>query len=112
MPRTGCGSKNSFLESIDHSLGSRLSSNHEYLEHHLPGLRLRQTRGHADGCLPVFLPMRQLQCGLETETRRLLRLLLVWLEPMPAEKRRGFVLSFIVVSRNAGSSLNRCLNPE
>jgi len=58
----------------------------------LPGVRLRQARGHADRCLPVFLRMRALQGDAAAEGGGLLRVLLVRLGEMPAGAGRGRVL--------------------
>jgi len=47
-----------------------------------------ETRENADGHVLVFLRMRGLRCALAPEGRRLLRLLLVWFDQMPADASR------------------------
>jgi hypothetical protein len=47
------------------------------IDNHLSELRASQHRNHADGCVPVLLRLPRLRCTDETETGRLLRVLLI-----------------------------------
>jgi AraC-like DNA-binding protein len=55
---------------------------------HLPALRTSQGRGNANRRLPVLLRMRGLRSGSSSKGGRLLRILFLWVDPMPANANR------------------------
>jgi hypothetical protein len=68
---------------LDRSGGKR-ARDHSCLGSDLSGLWLRQSGAYAHQRLPVLLRVRELQSVAETQTRRLLRVLLVWFGKMSA----------------------------
>jgi hypothetical protein len=59
------------------------------INNHLPDLRFRHGKGDADRCLRVFLRVHELQNCFETETRRLLCVLLIRIGKVSAETIRN-----------------------
>jgi hypothetical protein len=50
------------------------------INHHVSEMRFRQGASNAHRRLPVFLSMHELRSCSETQTRRLLRVLFLWIE--------------------------------
>src|SRR5262249_37080845 len=54
------------------------AENASAIQHYLPELRHHQNRDDANGCVSIFLQLRELRYAAQAEAGRLLRVLLVW----------------------------------
>src|SRR5882672_10429515 len=55
------------------------------IQHHLPALRHRQDRNHANRCVPLLLRLHRVRRDAAAEAGRLLCVLLVWLGALSAD---------------------------
>ncbi len=96
-------------DSLEHAIIASHQPVHHGLDAHLSQVRTPIPGGDARRRLPLFLRLPIVWFRAETETRRLLRLLLVWLCPVPAHtaRTRKHVVGTAVGRAAAGK---RCLS--
>src|SRR5262249_46876874 len=72
------------------------------INHHVSEMRFREGGSNAYRCLPILLSMHELRNRFETEVRRLLRFLQLWLDGMSSKTDRRTGLCLVGPKQNGG----------
>jgi hypothetical protein len=108
FPRSSCSSRSRGTRSCGGGKHDRAP-----IYHHLPTLRSRSDRDDANRRLPILLRLQRLWRAAPPQSRRLLRVLLLWLGALPSgtEDTCGTIAAWASPACQSDIGLSRVLDP-